>query len=279
MRCKIIINDEVNVKIEGLPVDVRRKISNKMKWQVPYARYLPQYKLGRWDGKVGFFGLGGNGYVNHLDKILQIIHEEGIEVDSIDDKRQKTDLNFSLIDKDYFADKKWPKGPLCEGQSIELRDYQVEVVNNFLRTPQSLQEVATGAGKTIITACLSSLCESIGRTVVIVPNKSLVTQTEEDYKTVGLDVGVYFGDRKELNRTHTICTWQSLNILDKRAKSGDSVLTLTDFLDGVKAIIVDEVHQAKADVLKKLLTHHLKNAPVRWGLTGTVPKEQFEFQS
>ena len=154
MRCKIIINDEVNVKIEGLPVDVRRKISNKMKWQVPYARYLPQYKLGRWDGKVGFFGLGGNGYVNHLDKILQIIHEEGIEVDSIDDKRQKTDLNFSLIDKDYFADKKWPKGHLCEGQSIELRDYQVEVVNNFLRTPQSLQEVATGAGKTIITACL-----------------------------------------------------------------------------------------------------------------------------
>ena len=279
MRCKIIINDEVNVKIDGLPVDVRRKISNKMKWQVPYARYLPQYKLGRWDGKVGFFGLGGNGYVNHLDKILQIIHEEGIEVDSIDDKRQKTDLNFNLIDKDYLANKKWPKGHQCEGQSIELRDYQVEVVNNFLRTPQSLQEVATGAGKTIITACLSSLCESIGRTVVIVPNKSLVTQTEEDYKTVGLDVGVYFGDRKELNRTHTICTWQSLNILDKRAKSGDSVLTLTEFLDGVKAIIVDEVHQAKADVLKKLLTHHLKNAPVRWGLTGTVPKEQFEFQS
>ena len=113
--------------------------------------------------------------------------------------------------------------------------------------------------KLLFTACLApSLCESIGRTVVIVPNKSLVTQTEEDYKTVGLDVCVYFGDRKELNRTHTICTWQSLNILDKRAKSGDSVLTLTEFLDGVKAIIVDEVHQAKADVLKKLLTHHLK---------------------
>ena len=38
---------------------------------------------------------------------------------------------------------------------------------------------------------------------------------------VGLDVGVYFGDRKELNRTHTICTWQSLNILDKKAKAGE----------------------------------------------------------
>ena len=125
----------------------------------------------------------------------------------------------------------------------------------------------------------SSLCESIGRTVVIVPNK-LVTQTEEDYKTVGLDVGVYFGDRKELNRTHTICTWQSPNILDKRAKSGDPVLTLTEFLDGVKAIIVDEVPPSKSRCFEKITdTFHLKNAPVRWGLTGTVSKEQFEFKA
>ena len=279
MRCKIIINDEVNVKIEGLPVEIRRKIANKMKYEVPYARYLPQYKLGRWDGKVGFFGLGGNGYVNHLDTIINLLEESGVEIEQIDDKRQKVDLQFDKIDKDYFANKTWPKGHLCEGQNIELRDYQVDVVNNFLKEPQSLQEVATGAGKTIITACLSSLCEKFGRTVVIVPNKSLVTQTEEDYVNVGLDVGVYFGDRKELNKTHTICTWQSLNILDKKDKAGESTLSLANFLDGVKTVIIDEVHQAKADVLKKLLTHHLKNSPIRWGLTGTVPKEQFEFQS
>ena len=279
MRCKIIINDEVNVKIEGLPVEIRRKIANKMKYEVPYARYLPQYKLGRWDGKVGFFGLGGNGYVNHLDTIINLLEESGVEIEQIDDKRQKVDLQFDKIDKDYFANKTWPKGHLCEGQNIELRDYQVDVVNNFLKEPQSLQEVATGAGKTIITACLSSLCEKFGRTVVIVPNKSLVTQTEEDYVNVGLDVGVYFGDRKELNKTHTICTWQSLNILDKKDKAGESTLSLAKFLDGVKTVIIDEVHQAKADVLKKLLTHHLKNSPIRWGLTGTVPKEQFEFQS
>ncbi len=279
MRCKIIINDEVNVKIEGLPVEIRRKIANKMKYEVPYARYLPQYKLGRWDGKVGFFGLGGNGYVNHLDTIINLLEESGVEIEQIDDKRQKVDLQFDKIDKNYFSNKTWPKGHLCEGQNIELRDYQVDVVNNFLKEPQSLQEVATGAGKTIITACLSSLCEKFGRTVVIVPNKSLVTQTEEDYVNVGLDVGVYFGDRKELNKTHTICTWQSLNILDKKDKAGESTLSLATFLDGVKTVIIDEVHQAKADVLKKLLTHHLKNSPIRWGLTGTVPKEQFEFQS
>jgi superfamily II DNA or RNA helicase len=33
---------------------------------------------------------------------------------------------------------------------------------------------------------------------------------------------------------------------------------------------------AKAEVLKNLLTQNLCNAPIRWGLTGTVPKEEFE---
>lgn len=114
--------------------------------------------------------------------------------------------------------------------------------------------------------------------MVIVPNKSLVTQTEEDYVNLGLDVGVYFGDRKELGKTHTICTWQSLNILDKKSKDFEAALTLAEFIDGVSAIIIDEVHQAKADVLKKLLTVNFRNAPIRWGLTGTVPKEKWEFQ-
>jgi superfamily II DNA or RNA helicase len=279
MRCRIVLHDEVNLKVEGLPVDVRRKIANKLKFQVPYARYLPQYKLGRWDGTVGFFGLGGSGYINHLDTILQVLHEQGVEVDEIDDQRIKHNLKFSKIDKNYFASRSWPKGHPAEGEPIILRDYQVEVVNNFLENPQALQEVATGAGKTIITAVLSHVTEKLGRTLVIVPNKSLVTQTEEDYVNCGLDVGVYFGDRKELGRTHTICTWQSLNILDKKSKNYQDTLTLAEFLDGVETIIVDEVHQAKADVLKRLLTQNLKNAPIRWGLTGTVPKEQFEFQS
>ena len=279
MRCKITIADEVNVKIHNLPVDVRRKIANKLKFQVPYARYLPQYKLGRWDGKIGFFGLGGNGFVNHLDVIINLLHQNGVEIDEVEDQREKVDLAFTTVDKDYLKNKVWPKGHVAEGQNIELRDYQVEVINNFLKTPQSLQEVATGAGKTIITACLSKICEPLGRTLVIVPNKGLVTQTEDDYKIVGLDVGVYFGDRKELNKTHTICTWQSLNVLDKKTKDGEAKITLSDFLQGVKTVIIDEVHQAKAEVLKKLLTQHLNHAPIRWGLTGTVPKEQFEFQA
>ena len=277
--CRLIIQDEVNIKIEGLPVDVRRKVSNKLKFEVPYARYMPQYKLGRWDGKVGFFGLGGSGYVNHLDIITSVLYEQGIEIDEIVDQREKVDLHFDTINDDFWGDKTWPKGHPAEGETIRLRDYQVEVVNNFASNPQALQEVATGAGKTIITATLSKMTETYGRSLVIVPNKSLVTQTEDDYKNCGLDVGVYFGDRKELGKTHTICTWQSLNILDKRHKYGDDVLSLAEFLEGVATVIVDEVHQAKAEVLKNLLTRNLRNAPIRWGLTGTIPKEKFEFEA
>ena len=109
------------------------------------------------------------------------------------DRRHPIDLNFKTIKEDFWGDKTWPKGHPAEGETIRLRDYQVEVVNNFLLNPQALQEVATGAGKTIITATLSQLTETYGRSLVIVPNKSLVTQTEEDYINCGLDVGVYFG--------------------------------------------------------------------------------------
>ena len=279
--CRLIIEDEVNIKLEGVDVDVRRKLANALKFEVPYARYMPQYKLGRWDGKVAFFGIGGTGYVNHLNVVSEVLAKNNVQIVDIEDRRHPVKLDFSPITERYWADQgvRWPKGHPAEGEEIILRDYQVEAINNFIANPQSLQEIATGAGKTITTATLSHLSEPYGRSIVIVPNKSLVEQTEEDYINCGLDVGVYFGDRKQLGKTHTICTWQSLNILDKKHKDGEAVLSLAEFLEDVSTIIVDEVHQAKAEVLKNLLTRNLRNAPIRWGLTGTVPKEKFEFES
>jgi superfamily II DNA or RNA helicase len=183
------------------------------------------------------------------------------------------------VDEQTFAHKTWPKGHPAAGQPIVMRDYQVNIINQFLANPQCLQDVATGAGKTIITAALSYSCEAMGRTIVIVPNKSLVTQTEADYVNLGLDVGVYFGDRKEMGRTHTICTWQSLNNLLKNTRNGEADVTIGEFIEGVVCIIVDEVHQAKADALKQMLTGVMSQIPIRWGLTGTIPKEKYASQA
>jgi len=276
MKCKIVLKDEVNCKVEGLATSTRRKCMDKLKFFLPYAYHVPAYKLGRWDGTVQFFSMGGSTYINLLDEILPILESDGYEIE-LDDHRQHVDFATEAVDENTYTNLTWPKGHPVEGQPIVLRDYQVDIINQFLDTPQCVQEIATGAGKTLITAALSERVESYGRTVVIVPNKDLVRQTAEDYENMGLDVGVYFGDKKEMNKTHTICTWQSLNTMEKRFRDGLSEISLAEFLQGVVCVMVDEVHQAKADVLKKLLTGPFSNVPLRWGLTGTIPKEQHEF--
>ena len=277
MLCKIIIKDEVNCKIEGLDLTTRQRLVTKFKYDDPKARYLPSVRLGRWDGKVPYFNLGGSTYVNMLPEIIQYLSERNWDFE-LDDQRPARELfEFTEITEDTFSDKVWPEGHPQAGQPVVLRDYQIDIINRFLENTQCLQEVATGAGKTLMTAALSNMVEPYGRSIVIVPNKSLVTQTEKDYRNLGLDVGVYFGDRKELGKTHTICTWQSLNIMLKNTQNHEADVTIHEFLAGVICVMVDEVHMAKADALKTLLTGVMGDIPIRWGLTGTIPKEPFEY--
>ena len=274
----ITIRDEVNIKIEGLELDARRSLVNAFKYDVPYARYLPAVRLGRWDGKISYFQLGGSTYVNLLPEIIPILEKFNYDIDLDDQRDYTTTFEFAQVTADSYKHIAWPPGHPAAGEAMKLRDYQVEIINNFLANPQCLQEVATGAGKTVMTAALSDAVTAYGRSIVIVPNKSLVTQTEKDYINMGLDVGVYFGDRKEWGRQHTICTWQSLNVLLKNTKNGttEDDCTIGEFIEGVVCVIVDEVHMAKADALKTLLTGVMARIPIRWGLTGTIPKEKFE---
>ena len=275
-EAKIIIKDEVNCKIEGLELDCRKALMRKFEHEVPGARYLPAVRLGRWNGKVSYCSLAGSTYINLLTDIIPILEEYDYDIELVDLREYGTNYSFTEVKEDSFAHKVWPKGHVMEGQPIMLRDYQVEIVNNFLKNPQCIQEVATGAGKTIMTAALSYSIEYYGRSIVIVPNKSLVVQTEADYINLGLDVGVYFGDRKEYNKRHTICTWQSLNNLLKNTKAGEAEINIKEFIEDVVCVMVDEVHMAKADALKQLLTGPFSQIPIRWGLTGTIPKATYE---
>jgi len=277
--CKIIVKDEVNVKIEGLELAERKALMKKFEYEKPGARYLPSVRLGRWNGKISFFSLGGSSYVNLLPEILPVIDMAGYDIELEDLRAYSTTFNFKQIEEDTFSHCSWPKGHPKAGEPVVFRDYQLTVVNEFLANPQSIQEVATGAGKTLMTAALSYSIENYGRSIVIVPNKSLVVQTEADYINLGLDVGVYFGDRKEFGKTHTICTWQSLGNMLKNTKSGEAEVSIGEFIEDVVCVMVDEVHMAKAEVLKELLTGVMSHIPIRWGLTGTIPKAIFEAQA
>jgi superfamily II DNA or RNA helicase len=278
-ECKLIIKDEVNCKIEGLELGDRKTLMKMFEYEIPGARYLPSVKLGRWNGKVSYFSLGGSTYINLLPEILPLLDQAGYDIDLEDLRDYQTTFNFTQVTEDTFSHVCWPKGHVMEGKPIKLRDYQVEVINNFLTNPQSIQEVATGAGKTITTAALSYSVQDYGRSIVIVPNKDLVRQTEVDYINAGLDVGVYFGDRKDIGKTHTICTWQSLNNMMKKTKAHEAEIPINEFIENVVCVIVDEVHMAKADALKTLMTTVFAQVPIRWGLTGTIPKAKFEAQS
>jgi superfamily II DNA or RNA helicase len=223
---------------------------------------------------VPYFNLGGTTYINLLPDILPYLEERGYDIDVDDVREYSTTLELGQVVEDSFSHKQWPNN-----EPIILRDYQVEIINRFLKNPQCIQEVATGAGKTIMTAALSASVQHLGRSIVIVPSKSLVTQTETDYKTMGLDVGVLFGDRKEYTKQHTICTWQSLNALVKNTKNYEADVTIHDFIEDVVCVMVDEAHSAKADALKSMLTTIFARVPIRWGLTGTVPKEDYAYQA
>ena len=83
-KCNIIVKDEVNIKIEGLDLDTRKTLTNKFKFEVPGARYMPAVRLGRWDGKVGFFQLGGSSYVNLLPEIIPVLEQDHYDIDVTD---------------------------------------------------------------------------------------------------------------------------------------------------------------------------------------------------
>jgi len=278
-QCKLLIRDEVNVKLEGLELPERKALTKLFEFEVPGARYLPSVRLGRWNGKTSYFSLGGSTYINLLEEILPVLDRAGYDIELDDQRDYRTSFEFDKVTEETFKHKVWPAKHPAAGQPVVLRDYQIEIINNFLASPQSIQEVATGAGKTLTTAALSLSVEKYGRSIVIVPNKDLVRQTEADYINLGLDVGVYFGDRKEHGKTHTICTWQSLNNMMKKTKADEAEVPIGEFIEGVVCVMVDEVHMAKADALKALMTGPFAQVPIRWGLTGTIPKSKFEFMS
>lgn len=265
------IIDEVNVRFHGLDVPTRRKMVEELKYFMQFARHTPSFKLGRWDGTVSFCDIGGRTSVNLLDRVVPIVLRCGYKIEIVD-KRTPYTFRFDPIDENSYSHITWPEGHPCANEPVVLRDHQVSLVNDVLNNFQCVNVSPTASGKTIVCAILSEKVEKYGRTVVMVPTKDLVTQTEEDYINLGLDVGVYYGDRKEIGHMHTICTWQSIDYLLRNKEQA----VLDALTEGVIAIIGDECHKFKAQELRKIMATVFNHCPIRWGFTGTLPPDRYE---
>jgi len=274
-NCTIQILDEVNCRITGLDPQTKSLLQRQFEYEIPSARFMPSVRLGRWNGKTAFFNANGTTYINLLSEIIPILEKRNYQLELDDLRDYSHDMHFDPIREDSFAHIVWPEKHPAAGKPVMLRDYQVTAVNDFLTNRQCIQELATSAGKTLITAAVSLMVQQYGRSIVIVPNKSLVEQTEADYLNLGLDVGVYYGDRKEVNHTHVICTWQSIDIIIK----GTALVDINEFLEGVICVIVDETHSAKANKLRSMLCGCMAKIPIRLGLTGTIPPEKIDYTS
>ena len=119
--CVLHVRDEVNCKFEGLDVSTRRKLTKLFSYEIPYARYLPAVKLGRWDGRMAFFTLGGSSYVNLLDKILPEVTRLGYDVSLEDHREYETNYEFTPVTETSYSDRTWPKTHPQAGEANRTR--------------------------------------------------------------------------------------------------------------------------------------------------------------
>lgn len=256
-NCKIFILDEVNCYITGLSQPHIDHFYDQLGVSAPGYFFSPKYKLGIWDGKIRYFTKNSKTYVNLLEGIVPELIKFGYDVELVDQRKQ-FNITVPTVDSQMFSHLINPH----TGQSFEMRDYQVELVQTLFDHGNGIGIAATGSGKTLIAAAISKGYEisSNFRSIIIVPDKNLTEQTRNEYAFFGLDVGEYSGTRKQLSNQHLVATWQALQ---------NNPTIVQDY----QVIICDECQGLKSTIIKGLLNEYGKDIPIRFGLTGTLPKE------
>lgn len=254
---KVKILDEVNCVIVGLRPDHVSYFYEEYGRKAPGYFFNPRFKLGQWDGHIRYFQKTGKTFVNLLPSIVPKLTGLGYKI-HLEDNRVAEIPSVPLIDENFFSHIFHPEW----NEHIKLRSHQVLAVNDATQNGGGIIIAGTGAGKTLMCAALCLLYGKHGiRTVTIVPSKDLIEQTAAEYEICEVDTGRYYGDKKELGHQHIVSTWQSL-------KNNPGLMDQFDM------IIVDEAHGAKGQVLQNLLAEHGAHIPLRFGLTGTLPKAE-----
>lgn len=279
VKLTIIYKDYIHCTVRGLLPDDIAKCIKEFKVFIPSARFQPSYKLGRWDGYKQYFTITGQTYVNLLPRMFEIINVSQYEVEIIRPENVIEDPDLGEnIDNTYFSYLKWYKGHYKEDEPIMLEDHQVRVVNTCLKNHRCIIDAATGSGKTLISAVLAKKVLPFGKTILIVPSKDLAFQSANEFKQWGLDAGIVGCNLREFGHDVTVCTWQTINSMERsKTEKSLSVEELSKLKDGVVSLIFDECHQCKSYHIQQVCDSTFKDVPIKWGLTGTVPKEKSDY--
>lgn len=162
------------------------------------------------------------------------------------------------------------------GLSLDLRPYQYKACYEVLQWKRSVSELATRSGKTLMAYCIFRYAmEYLGvkKILVIVPAIGLVTQMYDDFKQYKefFNTECIWGGGKLVESSNlTVGTFQSLyKFIDPKDEKYNP-----HFFDEYDCVFTDEVHRAKANQIKSLISQpFMKNVIINFGLTGTLPDE------
>ena len=254
--------NEVYLTVDAQP-HVQQELSDYCTFDIPGAKFMPQYRNRHWDGKIRLFSTAtGEVYVGLLDKIVAWAKKSGYTVQFLNNEHYGTPF-----EQNEEISKSGVKDYMNSISQIKPRDYQIEGVYDALKHNRRLVISPTGSGKSLMIYSIARYHVGHKRkTLLVVPTTSLVEQMYKDFENYGWDSErychkVYSGQSKTTNKIITITTWQSIYKMDKKWFSQFDV------------IIGDEAHQFKSKSLVGIMSK-LRDTKYRYGFTGTLSGAQ-----
>ena len=177
-------------------------------------------------------------------------------------------LSSQLMGSEYYEHK------LIKPNSIELRDYQVNLANEA-KNENSLVVLPTGLGKTTIALQIMAhvLSQNKGGVLLLAPTRVLVNQHFDFLKETLLleDIGIVTGEdlinkRKKSWINSVVCATPEITRNDLERNMID--------IEQFSLVIFDEAHRAVGDYAYTGIANHFKEKSLILGMTATLPSEK-----
>ncbi|BCV07857.1 MAG: hypothetical protein CM15mL3_0780 [Kanaloavirus sp.] len=263
MDLTISKKNEVFLKIDSKEPHIFCELSDIFTFEVPGAKFMPQYRNKYWDGKIRLFNqANGEIYVGLLDKIISFCKKSDYQYEFV-----HSDFYGTPFEENGFISLEGVKDYMNKITRYEPRQYQIQGVFDALKYNRKLLISPTASGKSLMIYTITRYMVDKGHSVLlVVPTTSLVEQMYKDFIDYGWNSDenchrIYAGKEKHTDKPVTITTWQSIYKLEH------------SFFKRYGCVIGDEAHLFKSKSLIRIMTK-LHDAKYRFGFTGTLDGTQ-----